>query len=817
MTKRMMQQKKRIFSLILAIAMVVGIISPGSTVAVKAGKEYDGYVYVTVERFTLGQGLAAEPKKIGYDDGDTVEDILKRAYGEDSIIVSDGAYGKSFDGFVDGGEPEGWTTDDIPEKIIEALDAGAEGEYAPPAVKKNEITKRTKADTLANYDYTGQSYLMLCVDNKSAQYGISGLKNGTATDGSAYHDGSVIRIEYGIYNYGGDLNIAYGTPLIDFADKDELIRAIVDYAGNRDCKGYTDAVAVLEDWDATEAEVDTATENVKTLDKYSEAYKEVLTNAKEELTSPAYGNEWTVLSIARKGLSDKAWNDLYINSVEDKVKENGSNILHKTNSTNNSKIALVLNAVDKNPEDVSGYNLISPLANYDYVKKQGANGIIYALIALDSGKHEVPEIEGEGTQTTRELLINGILDARIADGGWNYTTTSKTSDPDLTGMAIQALAPYYKSNKKVKNAVDNALTVLSNMQNENGGYSSWGNENSCSCAQVICALTALGLNPDCDERFIKNGKSLLDATLAYYNEEDKGFKNSAKDTKKNALATQQVLYALTSLDLMIEDNSRLFMSEDHAHKVVTKDAKEPKCNEKGYTGDKVCVDCGEIVEKGQEIAAQGHKPVEIPAVAATETTAGKTAGKKCSVCGAIIEAQKDVPATGKKQETTQAPTTTAEAPKTVKDTYTVTSTDEKKQTVAYTGDDNSKAKKVTISDTVTDPDTKTTYKVTEVAENACKDNKNLTTVNIGKNVTKIGAGAFAGCTKLSKISVDGDSIKSIGKNAFSGIKKNATIKVSAKTKKQYKKIVKMIKKAGAKKAKFKFVKKTKKKATTKKK
>jgi hypothetical protein len=54
------------------------------------------------------------------------------------------------------------TTDDIPENIIEALDAGAEGEYAPPAVKKNEITKRTKADTLANYDYTGQSYLVMC-------------------------------------------------------------------------------------------------------------------------------------------------------------------------------------------------------------------------------------------------------------------------------------------------------------------------------------------------------------------------------------------------------------------------------------------------------------------------------------------------------------------------------------------------------------------------------------------------------------------------------------------------------------------------------
>ena len=197
MTQRIMQQKKRIFSLILAITMVVGIISPGSAITVKAG-DFDGYVYVTVERFTLGQGLAAEPKKIGYNDGDSVEDILKRGYGEEKLVLSQGQWGASFDGFVDGGEPEGWTINDIPEKMIVALEKGAEGQYAPPAVSKTAITNRTTADTLA-----------------------------------------------------------------DFPDKDELIREIVNYTGdkNKDC--YKDAVSVLEDWDATATEVKNAEDLLK--------------------------------------------------------------------------------------------------------------------------------------------------------------------------------------------------------------------------------------------------------------------------------------------------------------------------------------------------------------------------------------------------------------------------------------------------------------------------------------------------------------------------------------------------------------------------
>lgn len=93
---------------------------------------------------------------------------------------------------------------------------------------------------------------------------------------------------------------------------------------------------------------------------------------------------------------------------------------------------------------------------------------------------------------TREKLVQTILDAALENGGWALTGT--TADPDMTAMAMQALAPYYDTDENVRAAVDKALDVLSAAQLPTGGFVSWGSENSESCAQVIVALTALGID-----------------------------------------------------------------------------------------------------------------------------------------------------------------------------------------------------------------------------------------------------------------------------------------------------------------------------------
>ena len=57
-----------------------------------------------------------------------------------------------------------------------------------------------------------------------------------------------------------------------------------------------------------------------------------------------------------------------------------------------------------------------------------------------------------------------------------------------------------------------------------------------------------------------------------------------------------------------------------------------------------------------------------------------------------------------------------------------------------------------------------TYKVTAIAANALKGNKKVTSVSIGSNVEKIGKKAFANCTKLKTVTVNGNKLKTIGQN-----------------------------------------------------
>ncbi len=266
--------------------------------------------------------------------------------------------------------------------------------------------------------------------------------------------------------------------------------------------------------------------------------------SKAGLTAGTSGGEWVALGLARSGSISDTLAEQYAQAAYQYVKKKSSSTMSDSKSTENSRMILALTSIGKDPTNVAGYDLLEPLADLDYVKSQGINGPIFALIALDSHDYEIPKAATGKTQTTREALIDAILAAQLSDGGWNVNGNG--ADADMTAMAIQALAPYYSSNAKVKSAIDDALNRLSQMQEANGGYTSWGTANAESVAQVIVALTSLGIDPASDGRFIKNGYSTLDALISFYNDKG-GFKHSQSDmTASNGLATEQAYYALAS-------------------------------------------------------------------------------------------------------------------------------------------------------------------------------------------------------------------------------------------------------------------------------
>lgn len=263
------------------------------------------------------------------------------------------------------------------------------------------------------------------------------------------------------------------------------------------------------------------------------------------------GGEWMVIGLARSGRTVPAG---YYDNVVEYVKANAdaNERLHPAKVTDNARVILALTAIGKDVTNVGGHNLLKGLDSMDYVQAQDINGPIFTLIALDS--HNYPTMG----DVTREKLIQVILDAQLNDGGWNLS--AENADPDMTAMAIQALAPYYKTNETVKAAVDKALEALSALQCTDGGFDSWGTVNSESCAQVIVALTALGIDPTADSRFVKNGHTVLDALAGFY-VTGGGFRHTAGG-ERNDMATEQGYYALAAYYRFTNTQTRLYDMSD---------------------------------------------------------------------------------------------------------------------------------------------------------------------------------------------------------------------------------------------------------------
>ena len=335
----------------------------------------------------------------------------------------------------------------------------------------------------------------------------------------------------------------------------------------KDARKAYDALTDLQKLLVDNYDVLTAAETkfamLDTLGKVSEPY--ISTGEyMEKLGTPnvgAVGGEWMVIGLARSGRTVPGVEDYYQKAVEyvQSSIDPETGRLHKAKSTDNSRMILALTAIGKDVTNVGGYNLLQGLSDLEYVKYQGNNGPIWALLALNSGNYPVPS----GGTTTRQALIDEILSVQTSDGGW--AISGDRADSDMTGMALTALAPYYKKDPTVKQAIDKAIARLSEMQDDDGGFSTTYGDGkyiatSESTAQVLTALSALGIDADTDSRFVKNGSSVVDALLRYY-VNGGGFKH-VMDGEIDGMGTEQAYYALTAYYRFLSGKTNLYDMTD---------------------------------------------------------------------------------------------------------------------------------------------------------------------------------------------------------------------------------------------------------------
>lgn len=281
---------------------------------------------------------------------------------------------------------------------------------------------------------------------------------------------------------------------------------------------------------------------------------EFLHSSVADPTFGSVGGEWLIMGLARSGLeiSDEYYEIYFQNLCAYTAQQGG--VLHAKKYTEYSRVILAVTAIGRDPADVGGFNMLQPLADFEQTVFQGINGPIFALLALDCGNYEIPENTVGSTQATRDLYVDYIINAQLENGGWSLM--GGEAEIDVTAMALQALANY-QDRKDVAEAVEKGLAVLSERQNDQGGYQYNAAESvsSESVSQVIVALAELGIALD-DPRFVKNGNTLLDA-LMQFQQADGGFAH-LMDGETDLLATEQAFYALAAANRIAQGESSLY-------------------------------------------------------------------------------------------------------------------------------------------------------------------------------------------------------------------------------------------------------------------
>ena len=454
--------------------------------------------------------------------------------------------------------------------LFDALDPAAQAtfkkdhkaQYNKLAACEKVIDDMTAADAVTTAANKLPDPDNLTLRDKETVYAAKAALNALTADQEQYLTSETISVIDQCYTRMLQMERNYVIQLIDnlpdesavtLADKKQINAAKAAYDALPDKNGVdatklTKAIAALKKLEQGGAGEDTG---------YSEYLKKALANIKKTVPTPTIGSssgEWAVLALAR-GNADvlNSYYDGYYDRVVAYVRTNiSSGKLNADKSTDNARIALALTAIGEDPTSVGGHNLLTALDDVTYDLKQGINGPIWALIALDSKNY---------TSSSRDELIEAILGNRTSDGGWALDGT--VTDVDMTAMAIQALAPYYKSNKNVQDVVDAALAWLSTKQSSDGGFSSWGNANAESCAQVIVALSALNIDADTDSRFVKNGHSALENLLTF-EQADGSFLHTlpGSDKDNNQMSSEQGTYALVAYDRFKTGKNSLYNMTD---------------------------------------------------------------------------------------------------------------------------------------------------------------------------------------------------------------------------------------------------------------
>jgi len=248
--------------------------------------------------------------------------------------------------------------------------------------------------------------------------------------------------------------------------------------------------------------------------------------------NPGISSEWAVLSLARAGIDDDIWYDMYISNLTSALP-----LASSTSLTDFARITLALTSLGIDASNFSGHDLTAAFANRP--GDNPLNGDIFALLAINAGNYSI----------NTQQYIDAILAEQLPDGSWPSPWSADWGDFDHTSMAIQALAPF-RSHSAVNTAVNNAVSWIT------PGQFLSGPENY---AQMIVALTGAGHNPS----------AYVIGLLGYFDTATGGFRSAewywegmTGGGVVNQMSTEQGAYALVAYYRFINGMDTLYSMND---------------------------------------------------------------------------------------------------------------------------------------------------------------------------------------------------------------------------------------------------------------
>lgn len=287
--------------------------------------------------------------------------------------------------------------------------------------------------------------------------------------------------------------------------------------------------------------------------------KEAIDLASDFMINKGVTSEWEAIGLAQAGKEiPSSYYEVFLQNVENQV--TGGLESGRIKITDIERLAMAAIVIGEDPQDVLDHNLIELIYNSpdhrsgsDTMTFQGNNGVIFALIALDTLDFSVPH----DARWTREALIEQLLNNQNEDGSWHLSTLFESPSVDITAMALIALSKY-KDRPEVAEALQKTVEHLIEVQDDNGGFSDGpfaGSVSSETTSQVVIGLTAFGIDP-VGEQFTKE-QNVIEHLLTYQME-DGGFGHIPGDSRSNAMATEQVFQALVAYQYFVEEKGSLY-------------------------------------------------------------------------------------------------------------------------------------------------------------------------------------------------------------------------------------------------------------------